>query len=253
MIAGLEIWMLFAAAAAYFLGGYVKGVTGFALPLVAVSATASFLDAQTAVALVILPVLLANLRQALRQGIGPLLETARRFWLTQALLVAMIILSARLLPGLDDQVFFLVLGVAITSFAMIQLAGWRPRISPEGERPWGALAGVISGFYGGLSGIWGPPMIFYFSALGMQIREQTRATGLCFALGAIALTPSHILTGVLNRNTALLSLAMIPAALAGQWVGQKVQDRMDLAVFQRWTLIVLALSGANLLRRGLLA
>lgn len=247
----IELTAVLVATAAYLLGGYVKGVTGFALPLVAVSATASVLDAKTAVALVILPVLVSNLQQAFRQGVGPLLETARRFWPTQLLLTAMILLSAQLLPALDDRVFFLALGGALAFFATAQLAGWRPRIAPSGERGWGFGAGLVAGFYGGLSGIWGPPMVLYFSALGLSIREQTRATGFCFLVGALALAPSHILTGVLNRNTAPLSLAMIPVAMAGQWLGQRTQDKMDLALFQRWTLIVLAISGANLLRRAM--
>jgi uncharacterized membrane protein YfcA len=36
------------------------------------------------------------------------------------------------------------------------------------------------------------------------------------------------------------------------WLGFKLQDRMDQALFRRATLIVLMVAGANLIRRGLL-
>jgi hypothetical protein len=36
------------------------------------------------------------------------------------------------------------------------------------------------------------------------------------------------------------------------WIGFRVHDRMDAGRFRRWTLIVLVLAGANLLRRGIM-
>jgi uncharacterized membrane protein YfcA len=41
-------------------------------------------------------------------------------------------------------------------------------------------------------------------------------------------------------------------ALAGLWLGFRLQDRMDQNRFRRATLIVLVVAGLNLIRRGLL-
>ncbi|MEM9725547.1 MAG: sulfite exporter TauE/SafE family protein [Pseudomonadota bacterium] len=248
---GLEVWVLVAAAAVFVLGGYVKGAIGFALPLIAVSGSATLVDAQTAVGMIVLPVLLSNLVQAFRQGVAALLVTARRFWPGIAVMMVVILASAQLLTLLSDRVFFLTLGVGAGLFAVLQLAGWRPVIQAARERVWGLGVGLIAGFYGGLSGIWGPPYVLYITALRLPPKDQVRATGLCFLCGSLMFAPSHVVTGVLNERTALLSALMVPATLLGQYFGQRTQDRLDANLFRRITLIVLLLSSINLIRRGL--
>lgn len=239
------------ATGAFFLGGYVKGAVGFALPLIAVTGAASFLSAETAVAMAILPVLVTNLWQALRQGLAPLLETARRFWLLNLMLVGVLWFSAGLLPGLDDRVFFAILGVMVGSFALIQLIGWNPELSARHERPASVGAGAVAGFFGGLSGIWGPPVVLFLVALRIPKVEQIRATGLAFLCGSLMLAPAHMSTGVLNAESAQLSAAALLPTLVGMWLGQKTQDRLDPVRFRRLTLIVLVAASLNLLRRAL--
>lgn len=240
------------AAFAFFAGGFVKGAVGFALPLIAVTGSASVLPATTAVAMVILPVTLSNLVQALREGVGPLMETARRFWLMNLLVVVVIIFSAQLLPGLDERVFFAGLGALVATFAFTQLLGWRPTLSARAERPVGVGVGAIAGFFGGLAGIWGPPVILYFTALRLSKADQVRAAGLCFFLGAMVLAPAHVVTGVLNEHTVWLSAAAILPTLAGQALGRALLDQIDLEFFRRLTLIVLCLTALNLLRRAVM-
>lgn len=251
MILGLEPFVFAVALTAFFVGGYVKGAVGFALPLVAVAGGSLVLDAKTVVAMLIIPVLVTNFLQSVRQGLEPLRETWRRFWPTIAVIMVVIALSAQLLVVIDDSVFFLTLGVGVALFASLQLAGWRPVIRPAHERPWGFAVGGLSGFYGGLAGIWGPPFVLYITALGLPKHEQVRATGLCFLLGAVILAPAHFVTGVFNAQTAALSAVMLPAALIGQYFGQKTQDRLDAELFRKITLAVLVIAALNMLRRGL--
>lgn len=51
------------------LAGLVKGVTGFAMPLIMISALSSFLTPDLALAGLILPTLVTNFSQAFRQGL----------------------------------------------------------------------------------------------------------------------------------------------------------------------------------------
>jgi hypothetical protein len=39
-------------------------------------------------------------------------------------------------------------------------------------------------------------------------------------------------------------------ALIGQAMGLRIQDRLDLALFRRWTLVLLVLTGGNLVWRA---
>lgn len=247
---GFETYVVVVAAIAYFAGGFVKGAVGFALPLVAVTGAASVLPAQVAVALIILPVLVANTWQAFSTGVGPLLATLRRFWPMNLVLVVVIWFSAGLLPLIDDHLFFAGLGVMVAFFAGLQLAGWRPPHPGRHERAVGLGVGAFGGFTGGLAGIWGPPVVLYLLALRVDKLEQIRATGLCFMLGSYVLVVAHSQTGVLNEQTAAFSAAAILPTLIGQWIGQKAQRRLDQELFRKITLIVLCVSALNLLRRA---
>lgn len=248
--AGLQPAALLLALGFYFLGGFVKGAVGFALPLVAVSGSAMVLPAQTAVAMVILPVLVTNVGQAFRQGVGPLRHTARRFWPFLLSLAPMIWLGAYVLPAVDERWFFIGLGLFALTFSSAQLIGWKPVISSRFERPIGVVVGGFSGVMGGLAGTWGPPTVLYLQALRLSKVDQVRAAGAGFLTGAIMLTPAHLSTGVLSWDTVWLSLAAIPPAYLGMAVGVRAQDAMPLALFRKLTLIVLILTALNLLRKA---
>lgn len=251
MLLGLEIWVFCFVASVYLLGGYVKGAVGFALPMISVAGGATVLDAQTAVATMILPVILTNILQAFREGVGPLLAVLRRFWMVIVIILGVIAVSAPLLVWMPDRLFFATLGVGVGVFGALQLAGWRPEIRPEHEKRWGVGVGVLSGFYGGVAGIWGPPYIFYLTALKLPKEAQVRAAGAAFLAGSLVITPAHVLTGVLSAERAMLSAAMVPVAVLGMFLGQRLQDRMDQNKFRRLTLIVLLISSVNLLRRAI--
>jgi uncharacterized protein len=57
------------------------------------------------------------------------------------------------------------LGVPVMVFALMQLSGWQPTIAPRIATPAEYGLGLIGGLYGGISGIWGPPVIVYLLAV----------------------------------------------------------------------------------------
>jgi uncharacterized membrane protein YfcA len=239
------------AAGAMAAGGFAKGVVGFALPLIGLSLAGAFVPYQVAVALLILPMLVSNLVQALRQGIGPALETLRRFWLLNVVLVIMIALAAQLVVALPDRFLFGLLGVTVSAFGASQLVGWRMRFPARHRLAVEVAVGVVAGFFGGLSGIWGPPIVMYLIANDLPKIELVRAQSLSFLLGSVVLTLAHLRTGVLNSVTLPASAWMVVPTMAAMLVGYRVHDRLDQELFRRLTLLVLVLSGLNLVRRAL--
>ncbi len=239
------------ACAIMFLAGAVKGAVGFGMPMVAAGGLGAFLAGQDVVALLILPTVIGNFWQVLRQGVGPAVQTARRFWLLNAAMVATIPLSAALVTEISSEGLILFLGLLVSTAAVLQLAGWSPRLSggpfPLVEGAVGIGAGVLAG----LTSIWGPPVLFLFIALELGKTDRIRAQGFNFLAGSVLLVPAHLLTGILNTATLTVSLVLILPMLAGMWLGLQVQDRMNQQVFRRVTLVVLCLAGLNLLRRAL--
>ncbi len=234
-----------------FVAGFAKGLVGFALPLIAVSGMGAFLPAQTAIALMLVAALVSNVWQTLRDGPGPAAATTRRFWRLLVTLLPMIFIVSQLVPSMDEQVFFLTLGVCVVLFTLSQLAGLRATFLARSPAASEYGAGLVGGFFGGLAGIWGPPVTMYLLAIELPKAETMRALGMVFGLGSVALFAGHLVSGLLNAQTLPLSVVGVVPVMVGMAAGFALHDRMDARVFRQATLAVLLLTGLNLLRRGL--
>lgn len=241
---------LLGATLGFAAGGFAKGVVGFALPLIAVSVVGSVVPYEVAVALLVVPTFVSNLSQMLRQGPAAAVETLRTFWWMNLVLVAMIALSAQLVVVLPDRLLFGILGAAVCTFGATQLAGWRLSFRPERRRPVETAVSLVGGFFGGLSGVWGPPLIMYLLALDLPKAAMIRAQSLSFLLGSVVLVVAYLHNGLLNATTLPVSALMVVPTMLAMFVGYRVHDRLDQRRFRTATLVVLVLTGLNLLRRA---
>ena len=235
------------------LAGVVKGATGFAMPMVMISGLGSLLPPELALASLILPTLVTNIVQALRNGLGAALGsivTHRRYLLIVLVCIAF---SAQLVAVLPSAVLYLFVGTPVTVFALIQLAGVRLTIPPRRRLAAEFAIGGFAGIIGGVSGVWGPPTVMYLNALDTPKVDHLRAQGILYGLGAVVLTLAHIRSGVLSATTAPLSALLVLPGLAGIAAGFQIVDRLDQRRFRQATLVVLVIAGLNLVRRGLAA
>ncbi|HYM72545.1 MAG TPA: TSUP family transporter, partial [Stellaceae bacterium] len=118
-----------------------------------------------------------------------------------------------------------------------------------GARLAGPLVGLVAGVLGGMSAMFGPPMIAYLVGLGtdpasfvkqMAILALAASTTLLLALsGAGALSPVDL---------AISGAALIPIQL-GMPAGRWLRGRIKPGVFRIAVLAVLAGGGLDLLRR----
>ncbi len=248
---GLEMWEVGLAAGITLFAGFVKGVSGFAMPLIMMSAFGAFLAPHVALAMLILPTFTTNIAQALRDGPAEAWQSVRKYRLHIGMLLVFLLISSQFVDRIPAAVLYGLLGVPITAFALWQLAGRSLAMPIRHRRRAEAVLGAIGGLYGGISGIWGPPLIVYLVSIGADKRETVRVQGVVFLIGAAVLLAAHLQTGILDRQTLPLSALMtVPAAL-GMGMGQRLHDRLDAARFRRWTLVLLCLTGLNLLARAL--
>ena len=248
---GLPGWGFALACAVTLFAGFVKGAVGFAMPLIMIAGFSSFMSPETALAALILSVLTTNVHQSFRFGIRPAWESGLKYWRIVVTTCLGILVSAPFVVVLPPQLLFALLGVPVMGFALLQLSGWTPNIRPNHRAPAEYGLGTIGGLYGGISGIWGPPVIVYLLAVREEKTEMVRVLGVVFMIGAVTLTAAHLTSGVLNAVTLPLSAALVVPGAVGMWLGFKLQDRLDPVRFRRWTLIVLIVVAANLLRRAI--
>lgn len=245
---------LFAMATAFtvmFFAGFTKGAVGFGLPMISISGIGSVLPVEIAIAALILPGLVTNIWQTFRNGYGPALASFLEYWRLNLTLLISIYAFAQLVVIISETALFVILGVGITLFVSLQIIGWIPHIPTRLATKIQTPVGLISGFFGGLAGVWGPPILLYLLSQKTPKVEMVRIQGISFLVGAIVLTIAHLQTGLLNETTTPMSAWMILPTLAGMAIGLKVQDKLNQAKFRKVTLIVLAIAGLNLLRRGL--
>ena len=242
------VWFLTAVGLAVF-AGFIKGAVGFALPMIMLAGLGSIMDPTAAVAGLVLPALVTNLWQALRQGMFAAWQSIVEHWRFLVVMLIFIAISAQFLAHIPDGVLFLILGLPVTFFATIMLIGWSPRVAPDNRMAELGVA-VFAGALGGLCGVWGPPTVLYLTALRTEKKTQMRFQGVVYGSGALVLTLSHLRSGVLSGESLNLSLALIVPALIGLYIGFILQDRLDQRLFRRLTLLILIVAGLNLIRRG---
>lgn len=233
------------------IAGMVKGLVGFAMPMVMISGFSMFLPPEIALAGLILPTLVTNVMQALRQGPREALQSMRRLRVFLGVGAVVLICSAQLVRVLSADVMFLIIGGSVTVFVVMQLAGWAPKV-PEKTTVIEASVGAFAGFIGGLSGVWGPPTVAYLTAINTPKAEQMRVQGVIYGLGAVVLFFAHIKSGIVSVQTLPFSAVLIVPAVLGMMMGQRLQDRIEQAAFKQLTLIVLLIGGLNLIRKGVM-
>ena len=230
-------------------GGFVKGVVGFAMPLVLISGLTFFIAPEIALAGLILPTLVSNMMQSLRQGPAAAWRSIKLFKVYLITGGVTLGIAAQLVRVVPDDALKLMIGVPVVFFVLIQLTGYQFRLSRNSLKVEAAVGG-LAGFMGGISGVWGPPTVAYLTALDTAKHDQMRIQGVIYGLGSAALAVAHIGSGVLRAETWPFSAVLILPAALGMWIGGKVMDRIDQKLFRRATLIVLLLAGTNLIRRA---
>ena len=244
---------LIAALAVTGFAGFVKGAVGFAMPMIMISAFSGFLTPHQALAGLILPTLVTNLSQALRDGLPVAVATARDYRRFLIATLAMLLVSAQFVEVIPQALFLVMLGLPITAFAALQLAGRKLALRLEHRNRAEWILGAIGGLYGGISGVWGPPLLVYLLSVGTGKAETVRVQGVIFLLGAVTLLGAHLGTGVLDGPNLIFSALLVLPAMIGQVLGQALQNRLDQVRFRRWTQILLVLTGLNLVRQALVA
>ncbi len=252
ILAILPLSLVLFACAVTFVGGFIKGAVGFAMPLIMISGMGILIEPQLVVAGIILPILISNVLQIARSGLGPSWAAVQEHWRYLLIVCVMILISAQFLTVISADVMFVLLGVPVVVLCAVQLLGWRPMLSPRWRRTAEWLAGLVAGALGGLAGTWGPPTVLYLLALDMPRLQQMTVQGVIYGLGSVMLLVGHLQSGVLNAQTWQLSALLVLPGMIGMWAGFRLGDRFDQDRFRKATLLVLIVAGVNLVRRGVM-
>ena len=228
--------------------GCVKGVIGLGLPLTSIAILGTVMDLRHAIPLIVVPVLVTNVVQALQGGV--LAQQFRRFWSLNLLLCAGTWGGTVLLFIIDPAVLLIILGIVVVAYAMINLSAITIRVPADSEAWLSPVVGAFSGVLTGATGSVGAPIAIYMQALGLEKQEFLQAVSLSFFITAVVWTMALIDHSAFDRETTIMSLGALIPAFIGMWGGQVLRRRLPEDKFRRWVFLFLVIAGANLIRKG---
>ncbi len=230
-------------------GGLTKGFAGSGLPTVSVASMALVIDAPTAVALMPIPLLVANARQAFRGGY--MRGTLGRFWPMLACLPFGTVAGVKILTGVDPLVVTGLVGAIVVSFAILGQVRFGWRMTTRRDRRLQPLVGLSAGLIGGISSIFAPPIIMHLISLRLPKDEFVGTVGLAYLVGIVPMILALAAFDRFGRTEALWGAAALIPVLAGMVLGERLRGRVSETIFGRFILVLLLLSGLNLIRQSL--
>lgn len=232
-----------------FLGGALKGVVGLGLPLLSLPLMSLALPLKTAVALLVFPSFATNITQSFQGGMFK--PTLRRFW-TMALTLGVVIgLTTQVLVLVPERVLYAVVGTVLIALTFVLRRRSEWHLTPRHEIWVGPLTGVAGGIIGGISAIYGPPIMLYLAALRLSKREFVAAVSLLLLVGNTGLTIGLFGFEVASPiDLALSALAILPT-FAGMWLGRRVHMQLSEQRFAAVLNLVYLATGISFLVRAL--
>jgi len=203
-----------------------------------------------AIILTLGPIFLINLWQIFRAG--EVLAALRRYAPFAICLFGFLLVTAQFSQGVSGRTLSFALGGSVSLFALVQLFLRPPELPEKYDLPAQIIAGTIAGIMGGMTAIWGPPVLIYLIARRTPKDEFIRATGLLLTLGAIPLLYSYWSSGLLAGSNIWLSALMTLPALIGFAIGERFRGRLNGPAFQKTVLVMFFLLGLNILRRAVM-
>lgn len=245
----MDVFTIALVCTAFLLAGGVKGVLGLGLPLTSVALMSTFMDLRVAVPLLVVPVVVTNVWQALRGD--ELVVLLRRFWLLFAGSCIGVWFGTVALFRVDPAFLITTLGVVVCAFTAVNLFALRLTVPPGSAPVLSPAVGLFSGVLSGSTGSLGLPVVIYFQALGLPKDTFVQAIGLQFLITAAVWIAALADQDALHASgLAVSAIAVVPAA-AGMVAGQWLRERLSQERFRTGLYVFLFIIGLNLIRKGL--
>jgi len=234
---------LWAAAAAVLLAaGITQGALGFGFPAISTPVLVVLTDVKTAIILNLLPNFTVNVISVVQGGNWG--ASIGRYWPVAVWVLVGSALGASFLIVAPQEPIRLLLAIAIFAYLYQQRLArldwsWlarRPRLSA-------AAFGLSGGFFSGSVNNSLPPLLIYFTLLGLETMAMTQMLNLCFLGGKAMQAATLGVAGEISLAAVVANVPLTLVALAGMWIGTRLQRWISAETYHRllrWVLLVIA-------------
>ncbi len=231
------------------IAGLVKGVIGVGMPIVAFPMLSMLVDVQTAVMLLSMPLVLSNIPQALEGGL-----VGQTLWSLAPVLAGMIPglwIGVAVLLNVDPAAAKIVAGVGVIVVAALNLLAPRLQIKRRMIGPVGLGAGFCGGLLGGIAAASGPLVFMFLLAKGLSGKAFTKEASMFLVVSSLLLASVLAASRTFDWHDALISALSTAPVVAGMLVGQKLRDAVPADAFKKLVVLVVLMSGAQLVWEGM--
>ena len=238
-------WCFFALAC----GGLIKGALGVGTPLLTVPMMAQVLPPQMAIAVMAVPVVVANVwqfSQAERSS-----AIVGRFWPTFVAILVGMWIGVKILSVIDETALLIVVGVAVIAFSLLQGSRFRFHLPDRWVKPAGVLFGGASGLIGGVSSFFGPMLITYLISIrGLAKNQFVSTISFLYVSAVVPWAFTLYWFGILDQRLLIVStIATLPVTL-GLLLGQRIRGHISEARYHYLIIGILIISGLSMLWRA---
>jgi uncharacterized membrane protein YfcA len=249
LLAEYAPWIIGWCFFALWCGGFIKGALGVGTPLLTVPMMALVLPPQMAIAIMAIPVVVANLWQFAQAERST--AVIARFWPTFLAILVGTWVGVKILSVIDEKTLLVVVGISVIGFALLQGSRFRLHLPDPMVKPAGLFFGGASGLIGGLSSFFGPMLIVYLISIRNLDKNQfVSSISFLYVSAVVPWTVTLYLFGILDQRMLIYSaLATIPVTI-GLLIGQRIRRRISDARFQYLIIGILVVSGCSMLWRA---
>ena len=232
--------------------GFVHGSIGLGFPLLSTAMLSTFIDLRIAILITLIPTVTVNLFSIAKGGNWR--ESLGQFWPLAAWCLVGSVIGAWVIVYTDPTPYKLLLALLIFLYLVADRSSRRllskalqfPRVSQFGF-------GMAAGFSAGSTNTMVPILVIYSLESGWAKTVMVQVFNMCFFSGKAAQLAVFGTSGTFTLQIFLTTLPIAGIAAGSLYLGQLLQDRIDIHLFRRIIKLVLLILGIILTAQVLLS
>ena len=246
MLANLDINSIILIFLAISLGGFVKGVISFGLPLVALPILSFALNPKQAIFLLFFTVIAVNLREIKFKNF----ESYKKVTFLSLGVFTGIIIGSILFHKIEDNIISQLIGFMIVLAAIINFTNFTIERRFLLNKYFSMSYGLFCGIIGGITTLVGPLIAVYLVSLKLEKEEFSELISLTVFTCLLPIYSVFFIYQPVLFNDFLISLSLVIPAVLMQMLGFKIRKNLPQNIFKKIILIILTIIGTMVIYKN---
>ncbi|WP_459481017.1 sulfite exporter TauE/SafE family protein [Clostridium saccharoperbutylacetonicum] len=226
--------------ATVFIAGFIQGITGFGFGIILMCFIPNLLGYKMSVGVSTVLSLIISLGIII--GLKGRLDL-KRISITTMFFIVFQSVGISLLFSFSNEILKISLGITLIFFAILFISTEYGKYKLKSNKVNSAIVGGMSGLAGGMLGIGGPPVVFYYHSIFEDKNDYNKNMQVTFVIVNIILLVLHIRRGNITIETLEYSSLALIVLFISTWIGLKVFKRISKSLLTKITIVFLLIAG----------